>query len=88
MKLTTDIKPRKDGTVLVSAGNTAYKFTADASGMLVADVKEEDVGTLLDTGNFYPADEVDIEAGIAAVDESGEAGDDGDAPKKRGRKAS
>jgi hypothetical protein len=67
MKLTTDIKPRKDGTITVKTASNVYKFSADESGMLVAEVNEGDVGFLLDTGNFYPADEADIEAGIAAV---------------------
>lgn len=83
MKLTTDIRPRKDGSVVVNAAGAKYKFAADASGMLVAEVADEDVGFLLDTGNFYPADEADIEDGIAAVIDSG----DDAAPTKRGRKA-
>lgn len=92
MKLTTDIKPRKDGTITAKAGSTDYKFVADESGMLVAEVDDGDVGFLLDTGNFYPADEADIEAGIAAVTEQN--GDDADAdeadieaPKTRKKKA-
>lgn len=77
MKLTTDIKPRKDLTVTAKAGGTVYTFVDDGSGMLVAEVNEADVGFLLDSGNFYPADEADIEAGIAAQgkqDEQGQAG--------------
>lgn len=76
MKLTTDIKPRKDGTVTAKVGPAEYKFVADEDGALVAEVADEDVGFLLDTGNFYPADEADIEAGIAAVAE--QQGDEAD----------
>lgn len=91
MKLTTDIKPRRDLTITVKAGETTYKFEADENGMLVADVQDCDVGFLLDTGNFYPADEADIEAGIAAVNEQ-EAGGEHDeadieaAPAKANKK--
>lgn len=74
MKLATDLPLRKDKTVTAtvpdSAGQRAatYTFTPDASGQTAADVDcEEHVGYLLDTGNFYPADEKDIGAGVAAV---------------------
>jgi hypothetical protein len=88
MKLTTDIKPRKDGTVIARASERAYTF-ADEGGMLVAEVHEDDIGFLLDTGNFYPADEADIEAGIAAVVEQQEGEGKADiesAPVKTGKK--
>ena len=88
MKLTTDIKPRKDGTVFVSVGGKSHVFKADESGMLVADIPDDAVGYLLDTGNFYPADEADIDAGIDAVkaeDGDEDAADEADKPK-RGRK--
>lgn len=69
MKLTTEIKPRKDGTVTARVGAASYTFKTDETGALVAEVDQGDLGALLDTGNFYPADEADIEAGIVAVDE-------------------
>lgn len=84
MKLSTDIKPRKSGTLSVKVHDGAeYQFVADESGALVADVtNEEHVGFLLDTGNFYPVDEEDISQGLKLVagDEaadSGESNDDG-----------
>lgn len=77
MKLSTDIKPRKDGTLNVKVHDgSEYKFSQDNYGILVADVtNEEHVGFLLDTGNFYPADEDDISQGLKLVSETGEDGD-------------
>lgn len=69
MKLTTDIKPRVDGGVSATApGGRVYQFKPDAGGRLVAEVEDEaHVGFLLDSGNFYPAEEKDTDAGIAAL---------------------
>lgn len=86
MKLATDLPLRKDDTVTAAVPGapgeraTVYTFKAGASGQITADVdNEEHVGYLLDTGNFYPADEKDIGAGVAAVklnaDGAGEATD-------------
>lgn len=89
MKLTTDIKPRKDGEVTASVPGTpsvpgaSYRF-ADKDGRLVADVAHDaHVAYLLDTGNFYPADEGDIDAGIAVIqgeESPGEDYNEGDDP--------
>lgn len=98
MKLKTDIKLRRDGTVKATVPSGAkYEFRPDESGAVVCDVSDDaDIAYLLDTGYFYPADEVDIDAGLAAVAESegDEDGDEGgdlpppvEAPKKRARKA-
>lgn len=69
MKLGTDLQPRLGGEInATTAAGKEYIFMPDASGALVAEVTdEEDIGFLLDTGNFYPADEKDISAGLAAV---------------------
>jgi hypothetical protein len=76
MKLSTDIKPRKDGTVKVTVPDgTEYKFSVDGDGQLSAEVANADhIGFLLDTGNFYPVEEDDIDAGLKLV-----AGGDDDA---------
>ena len=79
MKLVTDVKPRGDGTVTATAGETRYVFSAGADGRLAAEVANEDHAMLLlDTGNFYPeieddtdpADEADaaLDASQAAYD--------------------
>jgi hypothetical protein len=67
MKLETDIKPRGDGTVIFEAHGVQHIFVHDANGHLVCDVADDAVAFLLDTGNCYPADEADMDAGIAAV---------------------
>lgn len=85
MKLTTDIKPRKDGTVIAAVpANDAvpagrYVFNPDSDGNLTCDVEHEShIGWLLDTGFYFPVDEADIDAGIDAVVNLEEGG--GDAP--------
>jgi hypothetical protein len=89
MKLTTDIKPRKDGTVIATVPGTEsvptgrYVFTADGEDRLMCDVEHDShIGWLLDSGLFYPADEADIDAGISAVNrqDEGEDGQSEDAP--------
>lgn len=67
MKLETDIKPRSEGVVLAEANGNQHVFSPDADGHLVCDVPDADIAFLLDTGNFYPASEADIDTGIAAV---------------------
>ena len=68
MKLETNIKPRRDGTVTATAGKASYVFAEGADGRLIADVADEShVGFLLATGNFVPADEADFQAGMEAV---------------------
>jgi hypothetical protein len=81
VKLTTDITPRRDGTVLAKAPNKSYTFKADADSRLVADVVDEaDIGFLLDSGNFYPADDADHEAGLQAVKKLEQTGAQAAAP--------
>lgn len=68
MKLSTDITPRRDGTVnaVTNSGNN-YDFTPDKDGRLVADVTDQDdLEFLLDAG-FFPADEADIGSGITLM---------------------
>lgn len=84
MKLTTEIIPRRDGTVTATVPATdsvpsgRYTFKQDADGRLVCDVEHEShIGFLLDTGFFYPADEADIEAGIDAVNQQQDEGEEG-----------
>ena len=67
MKLSTDIKPRKDHQVKTTVPGTGtspareYAFISDKSGVLVCDVENEaHISYLLDTGNFYPADDVAV----------------------------
>ena len=63
MKLGTSIKPRRDGTLSVDAlgGGVKYDFAPGPDGDMVGDVKDErTVAHLLNTGNFYPANEKDI----------------------------
>lgn len=72
MKLATDIKPRDDGTVTAVAPGGEYVFVSGADDdRLIGDVDiDSDVDFLLETGNFYPACEADIDAGIAIVRDS------------------
>lgn len=99
MKLATDVPLRKDGTVTATvpgeAGQptTGYVFRPDDSGQTTADVDcEEHVAWLLDTGFFFPADEADTMAGVAAVaaQNSGDADEsvvkEGPAPKPAKKK--
>ena len=69
MKLTTDIKPRKDGTVTASTPDgKRYVFAPGKDGALECEVATDaHIAWLLDTGYFFPVDEADIDAGIAAV---------------------
>lgn len=95
MKLATEIKPRKDGKVIVSdlSGTVMYEFTPHPQddGVMVGDVRDDKtVAHLLSTGNFFPASEKDdaraekllaaVEAELAAA--AGEPVDDeaGDDP--------
>ncbi len=61
MKLLTNIPQRRDGTVICRGVSGAkYIFTADASGVLTCDVdNDEDVGKLLLSEQFEPAEEAD-----------------------------
>lgn len=94
VKLETDIKLRRDGTVKAAVpGGTKYEFKPDEFGDVVCDVADDaDVAYLLNTGYFYPADEDDIDVGLAAVAEEGDEENDSpsppiETPKKRTRRA-
>jgi hypothetical protein len=64
MKLTTTIRPRRDGTVRVGS----IVFAAQSDGSLVADVDDDVVVLqLLDTGYFEPADTADFARAAAMV---------------------
>ena len=92
MKLNTSIQPRRSGTVLARVAGAVIEFTPGEDGELSADVVDPlAVVELLDTGNFYPANEADYDAalllarnaaGQALGDGAGEddldAADDGD----------
>lgn len=69
MKLSTDIIPRADGTVVAHLpGGVDYEFKLDGKGRLICEVDDEDhVGFLLDSGNFHPHDERDLKAGVEVV---------------------
>jgi len=92
MKLNTSIQPRRSGTVLARVAGVVIEFVAGDDGELSADVVDPlAVVELLDTGNFYPANEADYDAALllarnAAAQASGDgageddldAADDGD----------
>lgn len=62
MKLITTIKPRRDGTVIVTGadGKALHTFALNDEGQLACDVPDDGtIGMLLLTENFYPADEAD-----------------------------
>lgn len=67
MKLATDIKPRKDGTVKVIAPFGSYVFKEGADGLMADVDNDDDVNYLLNTGNFYPDSEADVDAGVDIV---------------------
>lgn len=70
MKLTTDIKPRKDGSAIaIGASGTRYTLIAEPGmeGLTCVVMDPIDIAFLLDTGNFYPDNEQDIDKGIEAV---------------------
>lgn len=81
MKLQTAIKPRRDGTVrAIGPGGKAFVFEADATGELSCDVTDEATASLLlSTGNFWPADQADLETALAMVQgQSDDQDDDSD----------
>jgi len=67
MKLTTNIRPRLDGTVKArGADGVIYEFKPDASGELVGDVTDHaTIAMLVATENFIPVDEADFEQAFA-----------------------
>lgn len=74
MKLSTEIKPRTDGTVRVQGedGQT-YVFKGEELECEIAD--EATVKRLLGLGTFFPASDADHEAALALMDDDIE--DDG-----------
>lgn len=68
MKLSTLIKPRLDGTVIVQGLDGAeYTFQMDETGDMTCDVPhEETIAKLLETGNFIPSDADGYAAALAA----------------------
>lgn len=85
MKLQTSIQPRRDGTVkVVGQDQKTYVFEADADGELSCDISDmPTVSALLSGGLFWPANQEDHDAALAAVettrdDDEGEDGKDGD----------
>lgn len=89
MKLTTDIKPRADGGVSATTSDgRVYQFKPDADGRLVAEIKDDaHVEFLLDSGNFYPAEEQDTDAGIAALGQKDDPESDDTASDTENQKA-
>lgn len=81
MKIETTIKPRRDGTVTVTAASGAKYEFKNIDGRLVAEVTDEgDLSFLLDREDFLPAEEADFEAAakLVSVPEEEESGvDDG-----------
>lgn len=72
MKLTTSIQPRRDGTVSVTAIGQTYVFKAAESGDMECDVVDKQaIAALLETGNFYPANEADFDAALSVIEATG-----------------
>lgn len=82
MKLQTSIQPRRDGTVkVVGQDQKTYVFEADADGELSCDISDmPTVSALLSGGLFWPANQEDHDAALAAVETTrdDDEGDDGD----------
>lgn len=76
MKLNTDIKPRRDGTVNVTVGDTTYTFRGVP---LAAEVEDEShVSFLLNTSLFYPENAEDFERAGQTLGAALTANQDGD----------
>lgn len=76
MKLNTDIKPRRDGTVNVKVGDTTYTFCGVP---LAAEVEDEShVSFLLNNGAFYPENPEDFERAGLTLGAALTANTDGD----------
>ena len=53
MRVICDIKPRRDGTVIVKVGGQNYVFSADESEALACDIEsQEDAETILAFNGF------------------------------------
>lgn len=82
MKLITNIRPRRDGTVVVHSldGKKKWTFEADAAGDLVAEVDDDaTVAALLRAESAYPADEADFNRAEALLGQRLRAGASDDA---------
>lgn len=79
MKLNTSIQPRRTGTVLARVADVVIQFAPGEDGELSAEVADPlAVAELLDTGNFYPANEADYDAALLlARNAAGQASGDG-----------
>jgi hypothetical protein len=86
MKLLATLRPRSDGTVILTEGKQRYVFApcADHGGLPVADIPDELAGKMLRFKHFEPADEKDYErandlmaaAGVSSPVESDQDDDD------------
>lgn len=75
MKLNTSIPARRSGTVLARVAGALIEFKPGEDGELSAEVVDPQAVTeLLNTGNFYPANEADYDAALAMARQA--AGDD------------
>jgi hypothetical protein len=76
MKLQTSIRPRRDGTVVVSGEDgQKHAFKMDETGVLVCDVPDEaTVARLLAIGEFEPVDPADYEQAMALSESAWNAG--------------
>lgn len=81
MKLETEIKPRRDGTVIVDVDDEKYVFSDD-DGRLTCEVKNKaHVARLLSLGGFFPFDATSIPAALAVVEEAQSQADDEGEPE-------
>lgn len=81
MRLETTIPLRRDGTLGVSApSGTRYAFEPDPdTGMPACDVENAtDAAWMLECGDFYPANEADVEAANALLSDGADDGEDDD----------
>lgn len=79
MRLETTIPLRRDGTLGVSApSGIRYAFEPDHdTGMPACDVENAtDAAWMLECGDFYPANEADVEAANALLSDGADDGDD------------
>ena len=85
MKLQTSIKPRRDGTVLVTGQDgVKYTFVAGAAGDLECAIEHEaTLKHLLASQNFYPASEDDFSLALQMSQPAG-PGPDADADADAG----
>jgi hypothetical protein len=77
MKLETEIKPRRDGTVRATLDDTTYVFEGEER--LTCEVKNKaHVARLLSLGGFFPYDVTAIPAALAVVEEAMESEGEGE----------